>query len=94
MDKLNCVDYLMLDAVCPPNIKADAWIVFEQNLIRGLGCLHHFQQYFSYMAVSFFWWRKLEYEDKTTDLLQVTDKLSHNVVSSTPPHKQDSNPQL
>ena len=32
----------------------------------------------------FYWWMKLEYPEKTTDLPQVTDKtLSHNVVSST-----------
>jgi hypothetical protein len=38
---------------------------------------------------------KQEYPEKTTDLLQDTDKtLSHNVVSSTPRHKQDSNSQL
>jgi hypothetical protein len=32
------------------------------------------------------WWSVLLVEDpeKTTDLSQVTDKLSHNVVSSTP----------
>ena len=28
----------------------------------------------------FCWWRKLEYPEKTIDLSQVTDKLSHNVV--------------
>ena len=28
-----------------------------------------------------YWWRKPEYPEKTTDLSQVTDKLSHNVVS-------------
>jgi hypothetical protein len=32
----------------------------------------------------FYWWRKSEYLEKTTDLSQVTDKLYHNVVSSTP----------
>jgi len=33
---------------------------------------------------SVYWWRKPEFLEKTTDLSQVTDKLSHNVVSSTP----------
>ena len=43
----------------------------------------------------FYWWRKLEYPEKTTDLPQVTDKLlSHNVVSRTPRHKRNSNSQL
>jgi len=33
----------------------------------------------------FYWWRKPEYSEKTTDVPQVTDKLlSHNVVSSAP----------
>ena len=38
----------------------------------GVSC--HFQQYFSYIvAVSFYWWRKQEDPENTTDLLQVTD---------------------
>jgi hypothetical protein len=32
-------------------------------------------------GVQFYWWRELEYLEKTTDLLQVTDK--HNVLLST-----------
>jgi hypothetical protein len=33
---------------------------------------HHFQQYFSYYyGRQFYWWRKLEYQEKTTNLPQV-----------------------
>jgi lysylphosphatidylglycerol synthetase-like protein (DUF2156 family) len=38
--------------------------------------------YFSYIMVVFYLWRKTEYPEKTTVLLQVT--LSHNVVPSYP----------
>jgi hypothetical protein len=34
------------------------------------------------MLIPFYWWRKPECQEKTTDLLQVTHK-SYNVVSST-----------
>ena len=30
-----------------------------------------------YSGGQFYWWRKLEYQEKTNDLLQVTDKLYH-----------------
>jgi len=36
-----------------------------------------FQQYFSYIMSQFYWWRKLEYPEKTTALPQVTDTLYH-----------------
>ena len=35
----------------------------------------------------FYWWRKPEYPENTSDLLQVTDKLSHKVILSTPRHE-------
>jgi cytochrome b561 len=30
-----------------------------------------------YRGFSFYWWRKPNYQEKTTDLSQVTDKLYH-----------------
>ena len=45
------------------------------------------------------WWSFLLVDEnkepeKTTDLPQVTDKLYHNVVSSTPRHEWDSSSQF
>jgi len=40
-----------------------------------------------YRSSQFYWWRKPEYPEKTTDLSQVTDKLSHNIVLSTIQHE-------
>jgi hypothetical protein len=33
-----------------------------------------------YGGGQFYWWRKLEYPEKTTDLPQVTDKLDHTIL--------------
>jgi len=35
-------------------------------------------------GVSFCWWRKHEYQDKTTDLPQITDKLHHILTTDLP----------
>ena len=38
-----------------------------------------------YRGGQFYWWRKMGYPVKTTNLSQVTDKLlSHNIVLRTP----------
>ena len=58
----------------------------------GLWCYTTFSNISDISWRSVHWWRKSEYLEKTTDLLQVTDKL-HNVVSSTHRHERDSNSQ-
>jgi len=44
-----------------------------------------------YRVGQFYWWRKPDYPEKTTDLASHWQTLSHNVVSSTPRNERDSN---
>ena len=56
-------------------------VIYIQNICRArlmvLNAMSPFTVFQLHRGGQFYWWRKLEYPDKTTELPQVTDKPYH-----------------
>ena len=75
-------------------ISSNMHVIFPYSPGLGLGlwCLTSLSTIFQlYRGGQFYWWRKPEDPEKTTDLPLSLTHLSHNVVSSTPRPVRDSN---
>ena len=57
----------------------DAWKVKDYG-DYVIGAYYHCQQYFRHIVSQIYWWRKLDFPEKSIDQLEVTNKFHHKTL--------------